>query len=319
MKSEQLVLTITPAQLGRTGINCEVPLSVSLSDLPTCFESDPYQAIKQLGDRDEGKIRVALTNAHSVVASHVAAVIACAVHTDNPALTVSRAIDRLGLPEGEMKEAVQALAYQQDPRLRGFLTGAITAKQINGQIKGNPEARKLIDQLALVDGRPARRSSVQVASFDDLPSVSPAPALAGKDLEMRCAMALDAAGLEYDPRRRRTGTLKLFAEQAEVDFRVTTGIEDPSGLWREGFIVECKNRTSDRTPDQDLLYALYNITRFYTHPTIVVLETNNQRVHDGAKRFFELESRNKKAGPLLAILNFGQFQQWCMKRTGSIA
>lgn len=310
---------IPASQLDLLEIEIEVPLRFDPQRmvLPEDYQSNPDHAINQLVDRDKGKVETAHENVRKQTGDVLAGIAVVALSAANPPAAFKRGVDRLGLPYKEAVEMFKSYMYSADPKLAPYLDGLVTSGQINGQVRGNPDLRARLEETLLTDGRPHRKA----AGVIDLANAAERKALrqhSGDTLEMQVAQCLEWAGLTHH-RNRPQPILKLFGERAEPDFTVVDGIEDPSGLFRDGFYIECKNRPVGRVPDTDLLYALVNICMYYPKTTIVVLDTPVDRIREAANQFMEHQRKSKALGHLRAVMSMDQFRGFVYDQIGRAA
>lgn len=305
---------ITPAQFDILNMDVDLPLRFS-ADLPCNYEENPTAAIEQLIARDRGALELAHRNQRQVVTEKICSIIIVALADKNPKACFERAMRRLGYPVREAAQTVKAFVYEHDPRLAPFMAGLFTAPQINGQADGNPEVRELLGesqrQAKIVDGRPQRKA---VATIDlaNLQERNATRHHSGDALELQVEQLLQWAGLSYQ-RSAPAPILKLFGERSEPDFTITEGIDDPSGVFVDGFYVECKNRPNPRVPDSDLVYGLMNVAMFYPKSTLVVLEIppdarDRSRILNGVSAFMDHLRKAKRMGNLRAVVTLAQFR-----------
>jgi hypothetical protein len=319
MTTTQLQITMPAVQLNKLGIGIEIGLRIDPRriSLPECYESNPEQALSQMVERDRGRIELAHMNARSETGEILAGLAYVAIRANSPQVAFKRAIDSLNIPYGEAVEHFKAWVYVNEPKLKPYLMTLVTSTQINGQVRGNPEVRKHLEQALITDGLPTRKAVQEI----DLSKVTERRASrqhSGDTLEMQVEQTLVWAGLGFQ-RRQQQPILKLFNERAEVDFTVTDGVDDPSGLFRDGFYVECKNRPVGRIPDTDLIYALESICMFYPKTTIVVLETPEEKIRAAVDRFLDWRRKHKCLGNLRAVLSMNQFRGLIEDQIGRVA
>jgi hypothetical protein len=242
-----------------------------------------------------------------------------ALGTKNPSAAFRRGVESLNLPYGEAAEHFKALIHENEPKLASFFDGLITSKQINGQVAGNPDLRKLIgcDQIAISEVMPDRKAAAPI-DFDNVIEQKPSRSESGETLEAQVRKVLEWSGLEFVSSVRQP-MLKLFGEVAEPDFTVTEGVRDQRNELRDGFYVECKNRPTGRVPDSDLIYSMWCICNFYKKPTIVVLEASEDRLLSGAHLFLQKQREAKAAGMLKAIYSVDQFRGFVQNQIGRAA
>lgn len=316
---------ISPAQFGALNLDIDLPLRFS-SDLPCDYEENPAAAIEQLIARDRGALELAHRNQRQVVAEKIGAIARVALADKNPKACFERGMRRLNFPIKEAAQILKAFAYEHEPRLAPYMMGLFTAQQINGQADGNPEVRQLLGearrQAQIADGRPRRKAAAAV----DLANLQERKATrqhSGDALELQVEQLLQWAGLPYQ-RSAPAPMLKLFGERSEPDFTITEGIDDPSGLFLDGFYVECKHRVSPRVPDTDLVYGLMSAAMFYPKSTIVVLEIPSDardrgRILNGVSAFLDHLRKAKRMGNLRAVVSMAQFRSLIQDQIGRIA
>jgi hypothetical protein len=319
MNTAQLELSIPAVQLDQLGIGIEVDLRIDPRriSLPEGYEANPDQAISQMVARDRGRIEMAHMSSRSETGEVLAGLAVVALKASNPMAAFKKAVEGVGLPLGEAVEHFRAWVYSSNPKLAPYLIGLVTSTQINGQVRGNPEVRKQLEQALLTDGRPTRKAAQAI----DLGNVTERKATrqhSGDTLEAQVQQMLDWAGLAYQ-RRRPQPILKMFGERAEPDFTVTDGIDDAHGILREGFYIECKNRPVGRIPDTDLIYALESICMFYPKTTIVVLETPVDRIREAVTLFMDHHRKQKRLGNLRAVLSMDEFRGLVQDQIGRAA
>lgn len=319
MDTSQLELSIPAVQLDRLGIGIEVDLLIDPRrvSLPEGYESNPDQAISQMVARDRGRIEMAHMSSRSETGEVLAGLAVVALRASNPMAAFKKAVEGLGLPHGEAIEHFRAWTYGSNPKLKPYLIGLVTSTQINGQVRGNPEVRKQLEQAMLVDGRP-RRKAAQVIDFANVAERKATRQHSGDTLEAQVQQLLDWAGLAYQHRRQQP-FLKMFGERSEPDFTVTDGVDDANGILRHGFYIECKNRPVGRIPDTDLIYSLDNIRMFYPKTTIVVLETAVDRINEAVTLFMDHHRKQKQLGNLKAVLSMDEFRGLVQDQIGRAA
>lgn len=319
MNTAQLELSIPAVQLDQLGIGIEIDLRIDPRriSLPDGYEANPDQAIGQMVARDRGRIEMAHMSSRSETGEVLAGLAVVALKSSNPKTVFKKAVEGVGLPLGEAVEHFRAWVYSSNPKLAPYLMGLVTSTQINGQVRGNPEVRKQLEQALITDGRPTRKAA-QVIDLGNITERKATRQHSGDTLESQVQQMLDWAGLDYQ-RRRSQPILKMFGERAEPDFTVTDGIDDANGILRDGFYVECKNRPVGRIPDTDLIYALESICMFYPKTTIVVLETPVDRIREAVTLFMDYHRKQKRLGNLRAVLSMNQFRGFVQDQIGRVA
>jgi hypothetical protein len=320
----QLAL-ISPAQFGILDLDIDLPVCFR-SDLPCEYEDNPSAAIEQLIARDRGHLEIAHRNQRKVVTDTVCGIAIIALADKNPRACFERAMRRLNFPIKEAVQVMKAYAYEHEPNLAPFMMGMFTAQQINGQADGNPEVRRLLGQAQkqaqIADGRPTRKAAGTI----DLVNAQERKATrqhSGDALELQVEQLLQWAGLQYQ-RSAPAPMLKIFGERSEPDFTITDGIDDPSGLFLDGFYIECKHRPSPRVPDSDLIYAMQSICMFYPKTTILVLEIPHEardrdRILNGVDAFMDYQRKTKRLGNLRGVMSMAQFRGLVHDQIGRVA
>ena len=307
-------------QFASIGVEVEVGLRINpfALDLPIAYETNPEAAMAELVSRDRGHVLLAHTNVRQETGKVLTRIAITALGTKNPKSSFQRGVESLGLPLNEAVEHYKAAIYESHPEIAKYTEGLYTSKQINGQVAGNSELRKLIidEQLAIGGVQPTRKAAGKI-DFDNVAEQNPSRHESGETLEAQVSKVLEWSGLEFTSSRQPI--LKLFGEVAEPDFTVTEGIKDPGNELRGGFYVECKNRPTGRTPDSDLIYSMWCICNFYQKPTVVVLEASGEkgdRLRSGANLFLKKQRESKSAGMLKAILTMNQFRGFVQTQIG---
>lgn len=319
MNTSQLQLSIPASQLDQLGVGIEVDLRIDPKwiNLPCNYESNPDLAINEIVSRDRGLLEVAHRNSRKVTGQVLTRIAVVALKSPNPRAAFRKGVEGVGLPFAEAAEHLRAWGYINDPKLAPYLIGLVTSTQINGQVRGNPEVRKQLEQVRLADGRPTRKAA-QAIDFNNLTERKAARHHSGDTLEMQVEQMLEWAGLDHQ-RRHPQAFLKMFNERAEPDFCVTEGIDDVNGILRQGFYIECKHRPKGRIPDSDLIYSLDCIRMFYTKTTIVVLETAVDRIREAVRIYMEDHRKHKHLGHLRAVLSMDEFRGFVQDQIGRAA
>jgi hypothetical protein len=315
--ASRIQVSLTADQLASLGVDVEVDLRVNpLSlDLPSSCESNPDAAIIELINRDRGHVGLAHTNCRQETGKVLTRLAVIALNAKNPGASFRRGVEGMNLPFNEAVEHFKAAIHESDPKLAPFFEGLVTSKQINGQVSGNPELRKVMlnEQMAIGGVSPVRKAAAKI-DFDKVAEQKPSRYESGQTLEDQVRKILEWSELEFISGRQPI--LKLFGEVAEPDFTVTEGIKDQSNELRDGFYIECKNRPTGRVPDSDLIYSMWCICNFYTKPTIVVLEASDERLKTGAQLFLRKQREAKAAGMLKAIYTIDQFRGFVQNQIG---
>ena len=312
--------SLSVEQLASLGVEVDIGLKVNplALDLPSSYETNPDVAMAELISRDRGHVSLAHTNVRQETGKVLTRMAYITLNAKNPHSAFRRGVEALGLPFGEAVEHFKAAIHESHPEIAPYLVGLTTSKQINGQVAGNSELRKLIvdEQLAIGSVHPTRKAAAKI-DFDHVTEQNPSRNESGETLEAQVRKVLEWSGLEFTSSRQPI--LKLFGEVAEPDFTVTEGIKDPGNELRGGFYVECKNRPTGRTPDSDLIYSMWCICNFYQKPTVVVLEASGEkgdRLRSGANLFLRKQRESKSAGMLKAIFTMNQFRGFVQTQIG---